>query len=171
MMSIRKASPQDAEVISSIGKTSFEQAHPQAAPPDILSTYLANKFDAKTIEQELSDDKNLFHVVSYNLSEVGFSKIQFDVENSFVSASRIAKLERLYLLQEVHGKRIGQLFYEYIEELAISEGQSGFWLTVWVNNFRAIRFYEKNGFTIVGETQFSLSEGYSNPNHVMLKHF
>ena len=171
MMSIRKALPEDAQIISEIGKISFAQSHPHAAPNEILSEYLNEKFHPEKIHEEILDENNIFHLISYNLKVVGFSKIQPDSTHEFVSENPVCKLERLYLLEAYHGKRLGPLFYEFLEEFAKQEKQKGFWLTVWVHNLRAIRFYEKNEFVTVGETNFSLSENYSNPNHVMYKSF
>jgi ribosomal protein S18 acetylase RimI-like enzyme len=42
------------------------------------------------------------------------------------------------------------------------------WLFVWKENQRAIHFYKKAGFHIIGSYDFRLTETHSNPNHQML---
>jgi ribosomal protein S18 acetylase RimI-like enzyme len=43
-----------------------------------------------------------------------------------------------------------------IDALARRDGHDEVWLAVWEHNARAIRFYEKHGFTQVGEQPFTL---------------
>jgi ribosomal protein S18 acetylase RimI-like enzyme len=45
--------------------------------------------------------------------------------------------------------------------------EAGVWLYVWKENHRAVAFYQKMGFEIVGEGLFKISETHYNPNHVM----
>ena len=41
------------------------------------------------------------------------------------------------------------------------------WLNVWVENYRAIKFYEKNDFKKVADISFKISETRFNPNYQM----
>lgn len=179
MLTIRSAKSEDAQAIAEIGKASFAQAHPNAAPEKILKKYLEEKFNAKKIAVEIDDNKNIFHLLLYNFRPIGFSKIQLNSilpiagkeKTTELPENNLCKLERLYLLEEHHGSGKGLLFHSFLEEYAAKENQFGIWLTVWVHNKRAIRFYEKNRYEIMGETNFKLSQDYSNPNFVMIKKF
>ena len=51
--------------------------------------------------------------------------------------------------------------------LSKKKQQKGIWLAVWVENKRAIKFYQKAGFKIVGKYDFQISKTHSNPNHIM----
>ena len=46
-------------------------------------------------------------------------------------------------------------------------GQDRMWLYVWKENHRALRFYEKAGFQIVGDGLFRLTATHANPNWQM----
>jgi len=41
------------------------------------------------------------------------------------------------------------------------------WLFVWIENIRAINFYLKTGFKIIGSHNFNITTTHSNPNHQM----
>ncbi len=41
------------------------------------------------------------------------------------------------------------------------------WLFVWKENQRAVNFYDKAGFKIIGNYEFKLSKTHSNPNYQM----
>ena len=80
----------------------------------------------------------------------------------------ITKLERIYLLKEFY---LGAELFEYNVRLAKENNQKGMWLFVWVENERAVNFYKKNGFVIIGSHDFKISETHSNPNHQMFLGF
>jgi len=71
------------------------------------------------------------------------------------------------LLQEHYGKNLGADLFNFNILLSKKNKQKGMWLAVWTENQRAINFYTKNGFTIVGSYDFKISENHSNPNHIM----
>jgi ribosomal protein S18 acetylase RimI-like enzyme len=88
-----------------------------------------------------------------------------------MNESHFAKLERLYLLKEFYDKKLGNALFQFNCDLAKQHSQKGIWLFVWTGNHRAIRFYDKAGFKIIGSHNFKISEDHSNPNHQMLKQF
>jgi ribosomal protein S18 acetylase RimI-like enzyme len=45
------------------------------------------------------------------------------------------------------------------------------WLYTWTGNERAVSFYLKAGFKIIGSHNFKISATHSNPNHRMLLEF
>ena len=67
-------------------------------------------------------------------------------------------MERLYLLKEFYGLHLGTKLMNFNSEL-------------WTENFRAIKFYEKAGFKIVGQANFTVSKTHSNPNYIMYLEF
>ena len=85
--------------------------------------------------------------------------------------SQVTKMERLYLLKEFYGLEIGLKLMDFNTKLAQEKKQSGIWLEVWIENFRAIKFYKKVGFEIVGKANFTVSETHSNPNYIMFLEF
>ncbi len=71
---------------------------------------------------------------------------------------RALEIERIYVLQEFHGQRVGQVLYEKAIELAQERGLDYIWLGVWEKNARALRFYEKNGFEPFDRHIFKLGD-------------
>ncbi len=77
------------------------------------------------------------------------------------------EIERIYVLKEYHGKKVGQLLYENAIKIAKSKNAEYVWLGVWEKNPRAIRFYEKNGFVAFDKHIFKL--GNDKQTDIMMK--
>jgi ribosomal protein S18 acetylase RimI-like enzyme len=73
--------------------------------------------------------------------------------NRFVPPHSI-QLNRLYILEEWTGRRLGGVLMARCLEHVRHSGFGSIWLTVWENNGRAIRFYERWGFQKVGVYNF-----------------
>jgi ribosomal protein S18 acetylase RimI-like enzyme len=58
-------------------------------------------------------------------------------------------------------------YLNLIGRIASANNQKGMWLFVWQKNERAIKFYKKNGFEIIGNFNYKISETHSNPNYQM----
>ncbi|MBK6522483.1 MAG: GNAT family N-acetyltransferase [Sphingobacteriaceae bacterium] len=96
---------------------------------------------------------------------VAFSKIIYDAPNPKINDAPVCKLEKIYVLKEYYDQKIGKPLFDLNIELAKQNKQKGIWLYVWTENKRALRFYEKQGFKIIADTLFQISETHSNPNY------
>lgn len=85
-----------------------------------------------------------------------------------IQIENVTKLERLYLLKEFYSLKLGLELFNFNLELSKQNNQAGMWLFVWKENQRAVSFYKKTGFKIIGNYDFKLTETHSNPNHQML---
>jgi ribosomal protein S18 acetylase RimI-like enzyme len=63
---------------------------------------------------------------------------------------------------------LGQQLLDFNINLIKENNQAGVWLFVWQENERAINFYIKNGFVVIGSFEYKISENHSNPNYQML---
>jgi len=79
----------------------------------------------------------------------------------------VTKLERIYLLKSYYGMEAGKKLFDHNINLTKDQYQMGMWLHVWIENHRAIAFYLKQGFKIIGSHDFEVSPSHFNPNHVM----
>ncbi len=73
-----------------------------------------------------------------------------------VSGVRPVELVRFYLLQEWIGKGFGARLMQACVDEGQRRGADVIWLGVWEHNARAIAFYQKWGFAIVGTHNFQL---------------
>ena len=168
MNRIIKATKNDVNLIIHIGKNTFIEAHQKSATEEELTAYLNKSYHPDNLLEELEDINNIFHIIYYNNQPAGFSKIIINNENPNPLLKRVTKLERIYIYKAFYGKKLGLELLNFNIDLSKKLKQKGMWLYVWVENHRAINFYKKMGFKIIGVYNFKLSETKSNPNHQML---
>lgn len=167
MIHIQKASIHDAKILSEVGFYSFKSAHGHSAPKKDIEEYMSKNFTESVFLKELSNEKNHFYLIKYNEVIVGYTLIIFNKNEPQILFENPAYLSRIYLLEAYYGLGLGKQLFDFIKSICIENKQSGIWLNVWVENQRAINFYKKQGFEIVGKSNYQISATHSNPNHVM----
>lgn len=167
MLNIRRASKTDAKSILDIAIPSFLDAHGHSASESEINQYVKSNFSLRAFEEELDNKENLFFISSDENRINAYSKISFNQYNENIKSSHLVKLERLYVDPLTYGKGIAQELLKHNIDFSKQEGQQGMWLNVWVENKRAISFYDKMGFKVVGAFDFKISDKHYNPNHVM----
>ena len=171
MIDIRKATTKDLHLLASLSTESFIPAHGHSAPKDDISSYIEANFSIENFKKEIINPNFEYYLIFHKSKVAGYSKIIFNYPTNHISDSKVTKMERLYLLKEFYGLEIGLKLMKFNTELAKKKEQSGIWLEVWIKNFRAIKFYKKVGFEIVGEANFTVSKTHSNPNYIMYLEF
>jgi len=157
---IRQATPEDAKLLTDLAYTTFWDAfahHPKNAPDD-LNHYMRQAFNQEQITAELTDAKNIFLIAEIDGEAAGYSKMTIDNIEPGIRAERPVELGRLYAHQRHLGQGIGQALMDACFDRARSESRDVMWLGVWEYNPRAQRFYEKNGFRVVGSHVFQLGK-------------
>jgi diamine N-acetyltransferase len=167
MISVKRATVQDHQPIVAIGKVAVAEAHRDSTSAENLNEYLEKNYNEHTIREELSDPNNIYHIISYNGTPAGFSKIILNEMEPDIIAANVTKLDRIYLLKEFYGLKLGLELLNFNTRLARNNKQSGIWLYTWTGNNRAIDFYLKAGFTIIGSHKFYVTETHFNLNHLM----
>ena len=167
MHQIKKVQIKNTAELATLAKSSFLTAHGHSASKNDIDNYVADNFSEENFIKELANPNNHYYLIYYNTILAGYSKITFNTMNNCIDSKNTTYLSRLYLLKKFYGKNLGKKLFEFNIELSKKHHQKGMWLAVWIENKRAINFYSKMGFKIVGKLDFKISETHSNPNHIM----
>ena len=157
-VSIRQAVAEDAKVLADLAYITFWDAfahHPKNAPDD-LAHYMRQAFNVEQISVEITDENSVFLIAEIDDEPAGYAKIIFGSTEPGITALRPVELSRLYSQQKYLGFGIGPALLEACFSRAKELDCDVMWLGVWEFNPRAQRFYEKNGFRIVGSHTFQL---------------
>ncbi len=167
MISVIKATEEDYKSIVTIGRRSVAEAHKDSTAEENLNEYLEKNYNENEIKAELNDANNIYHIISYNGFPVGFSKINLHAKHPDIVSENVTKLDRIYLLKEYFDLKLGIELLQTNIEISKKNNQSGIWLYTWIGNKRAVNFYLKAGFKIIGSHRFYVTETHYNLNHHM----
>jgi ribosomal protein S18 acetylase RimI-like enzyme len=167
MNSIKKAVEKDFKILADLGKQTFIESHGKSAPQKDIESYINEKYSYSSLQAELENAQNIYHIIYHEKTPVGFSKIVMNSPHSNIRLKNVTKLERIYILKNYYDKKLGAALFDFNVQLSRANSQAGMWLFVWKENLRAVRFYIKHSFKIVGSYDFPISETHSNPNHQM----
>jgi ribosomal protein S18 acetylase RimI-like enzyme len=171
MTSFIKATEKDYNSIISIGKVSVAESHRGSSSDEVMNEYLERNYNNEVIKEELNDVNNIYYIINYNDKPVGFSKIIFNAKHPNIPAENVVKLDRIYLLKEFYGLKLGLELLNFNIELSRNNHQTGMWLYTWIGNIRAIDFYLKAGFTIIGSHKFYVTKTHYDVSHQMFLNF
>jgi len=143
-VSYRDATLTDAEVIDNIYRTGFCDTFAHLYRPEDLQTFLG-AFTLERWREELSDPSYSFRIAEGDGGAFGYIKlgpISLPVE----PAVPALELKQLYLLKEWQGKGAADALMEWALAETERRGAHELYLSVYTENWRARRFYERFGF-------------------------
>ena len=153
-INIVQAGNNDAKMLAELGAKTFKDAFGAQNNPEDLERYLHEAFSPEKMAAELTDPASSFYVAYQDRSPVGYIKLRTTKIPDCVDDPAPLELERIYVHQHAIGQGVGAALMQQ----AIAEGKgAGFqtiWLGVWKENAKAISFYQKWDYEIVGEHQF-----------------
>ncbi len=97
---------------------------------------------------------------------VGFAQVTLGKAQACVASSAPAELDRLYVQEPCTGRGLGRALLHAAETCAAHAGAADLWLTPWVHNLRALRFYAKCGYADCGAAWFHM-HGEQHENRVL----
>jgi GNAT superfamily N-acetyltransferase len=151
-VSYRSASIDDLAAINGIFRESFCDTFAHLYSDEDLTAFLA-KFTPDAWQAEFHDPAYSFRIAEVSGSPVGYVKLgplTLPVEPQETAI----ELRQLYLLKGHHGTGIATSLMNWALVEAETRGAGELYLTVYIDNHRAKRFYERYGFVPVGRYDF-----------------
>lgn len=164
---IRKGTIKDLEVLQKIGRRTFHETFALNNTEENMNKYLDESFSVYKLTNDLNNNNSEFYFAMLDDIVIGYLKINFEQSQTEVQDEKAIEIERIYVLKEYHGKKIGKLLLEKAIEIAKQKNAHYVWLGVWEKNLRAINFYKKNGFIEFDKHIFKL--GNEEQTDIMMK--
>ena len=143
--------------ISSIGKQSFRDAFSHLFKnKEELFEYLEYTYHPDKIGKSLEKENNIFFLAFVENVPVGFAKVKKSSLNEQIESIAQMELQKVYVLSYYHGSGAGQALLDATLDLAQEIQPDFLWLDTHINNDKAIRFYERNGFKKSGKYHFTI---------------
>lgn len=155
-ITIKEVILSDIEQLQKIGRQTFSETFSSGNTRENMKKYLEESFSTGRLTDELNDKNSEFYFVLSENDVIGYLKINLQASQTELKDEKALEIERIYVLKEFHGRKIGQVLYDKAIEIAGKKNADYVWLGVWEENLRAISFYKKNGFEEFGKHIFKL---------------
>lgn len=157
----------ELEQLQQIGRQTFAETFSSGNNQENMRKYLEEKFSIHQLKSELSDEHSDFYFAVLDGMVAGYLKINLGPSQTEIKDEEALEIERIYVLKDFQGKKVGQFLYEKTVEIARRKKVKYVWLGVWEENLKAINFYRKNGFVEFDKHIFKF--GNEEQTDIMMK--
>lgn len=149
------------EIVRSLAYTIWPDTYGSILSDQQL-TYMLDKIYAIPSLQQQQQNGQYFVLVEENGVYYGFASYQINYMEGKT------KLHKIYVLPQTQGKGIGKFLLQYVEAVVGENKNESLLLNV--NRFnKAIDFYKRQGFEVVGEENIDIGEGCLMEDYIMEK--
>lgn len=154
MITIRRAQLDDSAALSHIAEHTFRETFATENNLTDMELHCSKKFGVEIQRQEILDPNCATLLAMIENQLVGFAQVRLHSPKACVAVDHPAELHRLYVGKEWHGRGVAHKLMANILSTVSATGVDHVWLGVWEHNPRAIAFYSKYEFRVVGEHVF-----------------
>jgi len=165
---IRLAEAGDAPMLAELATRTFVDTYAADNRPEDVAAFVAKAFGADQQAAEVANPANRYLVAEVEGVPAGYVLLRPDPPPPCVPPGPVLAIARFYVTHAWHGRGIAHALMDAALAAAAPRSASAVWLTVWERNARAMAFYRKHGFRIVGDAPFAMGEDVQN-DHVMLR--
>lgn len=152
MLTCRDATTADAGLLSDLSRRSFAETFGHLYRPDDLQAFLA-RLSPQAWAGELADPCFAVRLAEDDGVAAGFAKLG-PPSLPFEPRGPSAELRQLYVLAPWQGAGVAATLMDWAIAHARSGGAADLYLSVFVDNARARRFYHRYGFERIGAYAF-----------------
>jgi len=162
-VSIRRALPADADRVSTLARQTFPLACPPGTTRENIEVFCDTKLSEEAFDGYLADPHIRIWLATTEVEPVGYLMNVGGGPPDTVIAGAVrmrptVEISKIYVLESSHGSGVASRLMSVAVEDARTQGAQSVWLGVNKHNERANRFYERQGFVIVGERSFQVGE-------------
>ena len=151
-ISYRIAGPADSDALAELGARTFTHTVGHPYQPDDLQLFLQNH-SPENWDKELNDPGFEVCVAECDGDLVGYVKLG-PPHLPFEPRGEAAELRQLYVVEEMKGQGVADELIRWVIDRARDRRADYLYLSVFTENHRARRFYEKYGFEPEGTYAF-----------------
>jgi ribosomal protein S18 acetylase RimI-like enzyme len=146
------------EALQQIGRQTFSETFAESNTAENMAKYLEEAYSHEKLSTELNNPNSFFYFAMLDEKVIGYLKLNMGPSQTELKDNDALEIERIYVMMEFHGKKVGQLLFDKAITIAKEKHVAYVWLGVWEENKRALQFYTKNGFVEFDQHVFVLGD-------------
>lgn len=166
---IRRATVEDTNALAEIGARTFSETFAADNTPEDMRMFLESTWHPDLQRAEILDP-GLDTLLACDASGAlaGFAQVRVSRPPAGIDVRAPVELKRFYVDKPWHGQGLARMLMDAAEQSARARGGREFWLGVFQRNDRALAFYRKCGFRVVGTQVFVVGTD-PQKDYVMLR--
>jgi ribosomal protein S18 acetylase RimI-like enzyme len=158
LFNIEKVNENEAAQLQSLSRQTFAETFSDSNSKENMNKYLTENLSIEKLSEELNNENSHFFFIKDGERNIGYLKLNMGPSQTELKDETALEIERIYVIQEYQGKKVGQQLYEKAIQVAKEKKAQYVWLGVWEENHKAIQFYNKNGFEVFDKHVFVLGD-------------
>lgn len=151
----------DAAVLSALAQSVFTETFAfMCYPPADLAAFLDKAMGPAAYAAQIADSSYSIRIARDDAGAmIGFVKCgpnDLPMPPGEPVPEHTRELHQLYLASTAHGTGLADLLMHHVFDDAANHGAQAIYLSVYVENFRAQRFYARHGFVEIGKNPFAV---------------
>ena len=153
-----KVTAHDVATLQQLSTKTFIATYDEYNTEENMRHYIETEFSTEKLLTDINNPYSGVYFAMQGKDAVGYIKVNYAPSQTDLNDPKSLELERIYVLAEHQGKKIGQFLLEAARNIAVEKNLDYLWLGVWDKNINAQKFYAKNGFTVFGNHTFMLGD-------------
>ncbi|GAB3701677.1 GNAT family N-acetyltransferase [Spirosoma flavus] len=165
MIAITEVSEADFPIIQDIAKRTWPSTFEAILSPTQISYMLDMMYSLDSLKSQIQDKHHVFLLAKNQPTNEPLGYVSYELN---YKEEPLTKVHKIYLLPASQGKGVGRLLLDKVAETALRNGNTRLGLNV--NRFnKAVQFYERMGFSVVGQEDIDIGEGFLMEDFIMEK--
>ncbi|WP_432405697.1 GNAT family N-acetyltransferase [Wukongibacter sp. M2B1] len=157
-LDIRECTIDDLVALREISYRTYDDTFKNMNTPANMKDYLEKAFDIDKMHDELLNIDSQFYFLYADGELAGYLKLNEGPAQTDIRDPQSIEVERIYVLKEFHSKGLGSVLLNKAKDIAKEREKAYIWLGVWEKNDKAIQFYKRNGFYLIGQHYFFMGD-------------
>lgn len=161
-LALYRCTDKDVNRIIALAKSIWIPAFKEILSPDRLDYLFRFMYSPEKLSEHIQDKHQEFYFLLNEGKEVGYSHIVFN--------PNYMKLEKIYVHPAHQGRGCGLYLLQQMRDKSTRNQRLPIQLQVNRGNTKAVEFYLKFGFSIIGSEDFDVGGGHVMDDYIMIYH-
>ena len=157
-IALREATEADALCLGVLATQVFLDTYAFSGITEAVANEVRQAFSTAAIAKLLRSKSTITTVAVQDAALVGFAQTTIGTAQPLAPRGKPAELDRLYVQEPFTHRGVGSRLLQDHEARAAERGATVLWLSPWVGNHRALRFYAKHEYKDYGLVLFHMGQ-------------